>query len=298
MAEISPEDLEKWRKAGKIAAEVLEYGKSLIKPGAKLLEVSELIENKIDELGAKPAFPVQISPDSVAAHYCADPDDKTIFEEQVCCLDIGVHVDGFIGDTACAVDLSGRYSDLVKASEEALKEAIRVVRIGVTVSEIGKAIQETISSFGFSPIKNLSGHGLSRFNIHDKPTIPNFDTGDKTELEKGMVVAIEPFATDGVGMIYEQEQGNIFALVQKKPVRSSFAREILKEIEKYQGLPFTTRWLTKKFSPAKVNFAFRELLRADIIKQYPPLPEKNKGIVTQAENSLIVDDKIEILTKR
>jgi methionyl aminopeptidase len=295
--EINDEDLESIRKAGNIAAEALEYGKSLIKPGASLLEVSELIEKKIEELGGKPAFPAQISMDSIAAHYCAEPDDKTIFDKQVCSLDIGVHLDGFIGDTACTVDLSGSFTDLVKASEEALKEAIKVVQIGTPVNEIGKVIQETTSSFGFSPIKNLTGHGLSKFNIHDKPTIPNFDTGDKTELEKGMVIAIEPFATNGAGMVYEREQGNIFSLIQKKPVRSQFAREVLKEIEKYSELPFTTRWLAKKIPLAKVNFAIRELLRAGIIKSYPPLPEKNKGIVTQAEHSMIIGDKIEVTTK-
>lgn len=297
MEEINPEDLEKWRKAGKITAQAIEYGKSLIKPGAKLLEVSELIEKKIEEIGGKLAFPAQISMDSIAAHYCAEPDDKIVFDKQVCSLDIGVHVDGFIGDSACTVDLSGEYTDLVKASEEALKEAIKIVQIGVKANEIGKVIQETISSFNFSPIKNLTGHGLSKFNIHDSPTIPNFDTGDETELEKGMVIAIEPFATNGTGMVYERDQGNIFSLIQKKPVRSQFAREVLKIIETYDNLPFTTRWLAKKMSLPKVSFALRELLKRGIIKSYPPLSEKNKGIVTQAEHSLIIDDNVEVTTK-
>jgi len=291
------EDFDNIRKAGKIAAEALEYGKSLIKPGKSLLEVSELVEKKIEELGGKPAFPAQISMDSIAAHYCAEPDDKNIFDKQVCSLDVGVHVDGFIGDTAGTVDLSGNFKDLVKASEEALKEAIKIVQIGTKVNQIGKVIQETISGFGFSPIKNLTGHGLSKFNIHDKPTIPNFDTGDETELEKGMIIAIEPFATDGAGMIYERDQGNIFSLIKKKPVRSQFAREALKIIETYNNLPFTTRWLAKKMSLPKVNFALRELLKNEIIRPYPPLSEKNKGIVSQAEHSLIIDDKVEVTTK-
>lgn len=297
MEEINPEDLEKWRKAGNITAQAIKYGKSLIKPGASLLEVSELIEKKIEELGGKPAFPAQISMDSIAAHYCAEPDEKTILEKQVCSLDIGVHVDGFIGDSACTIDLSGEYTDLVKASEEALKEAIKIVQIGVKANEIGKVIQETISSFNFSPIKNLTGHGLSKFNIHDSPTIPNFDTGDETKLEKGMVIAIEPFATNGTGMVYERNQGNIFSLVKKRPVRSQFVREALKIIETYNNLPFTTRWLAKKMSLPTASFALRELLKAEIIKSYPPLPEKNKGIVTQAEHSLIIDDKVEVTTK-
>lgn len=295
--EITAEEIEKYRKAGKIAAEALEYGRGLIKSGAKLLDVSEEIERKIDALGGKPAFPVQISCDSIAAHYCAEPEDDVVFDKQVCSLDIGVHVDGFIGDNACTVDLSEEYSDLVKASEEALKEAIKVVQIGVAAGEIGKVIQETISSFGFSPIKNLTGHGLSKFNIHDKPTIPNFDTGDDTQLEKGMVIAIEPFATNGMGMIYEQENGNIFSFIQKRPVRSLFAREILKLIEQYNRLPFTTRWLAKNMPLAKVNFGLRELLRSGVIRSYPPLREKNKGIVTQTEKSMIIGDKIEITTR-
>src|SRR3989339_1929737 len=111
-------------KAGRISAEVLEYGKSLIKKGNSLLETTELIEKKIFELDAKPAFPVQISCNEIAAHFCPEEDDKTIFEEQLASLDLGIHVDGFIADTAVTVDLSGSYSDLLKASEEALKEAI------------------------------------------------------------------------------------------------------------------------------------------------------------------------------
>lgn len=291
------ENIEDWKKAGKIAAEALMFGKNLIKPGARLVDVSDEIEKKIFELGGKPAFPAQISCDHIAAHYCADPDDSTVFDRQVACLDVGVHVNGAIGDCACTVDLSGKYGKLVEAAEKALENAIRAVKPGVPIGEIGKAIQETISSYGFSPIKNLSGHALSPYNIHDSPTIPNIDTGDKTVLEKGMVIAIEPFATTGAGMIYETDRANIFAVVNPKPVRSIITRQVMKEVEQYEGLPFTTRWLAKKFPLPKVNFALREMLNLDIIRQYPPLPEKEKGIVAQAEKTLLVGDETEVLTK-
>lgn len=291
------ENVENWRKAGKIAAEALAYGKGLIKKGSSLLEVSGFIEKKIISLGGKLAFPVQISCDHIAAHFCPDADDKTIFENQVASLDVGAHIDGCIGDTAVTVDLSGKHSDLVKASEEALKAAIKVVQIGATLGQIGKEIKETISSFGFSPIKNLSGHGLAPYNIHDKPTIPNFDTGDKTELEKGQIIAIEPFATNGAGSVYEASPATLFSIINRKPVRSQFARELLKEIEQYDELPFTTRWLTAKFPAGKVRLGLRELLNAEILREYPPLAEENKGIVSQAEHTLLVDDKVEVLTK-
>jgi len=296
--ELTKEDIEKWKKAGKIAAQALEYGGGLIKKGATLLEVSDLVEKKIFDLGAKPAFPVQISCDHIAAHYCADPDDATVFEDQVACLDVGVHVDGAIGDNALTVDLSGKYSDLVKASREALNNAIKIIQIGTELREIGKTIQETISSYGFSPIKNLSGHGLDYYDIHTDPTIPNFDTGDDTEIEENMCIAIEPFATNGAGLIYESERANIFMLTNPKPVRSPFAREILQYVgENYKTLPFTTRWLSTKFGLGKTNFALRELLKNNIIKQFPPLVEKNKGMVSQAEHTLLITDKVEVVTK-
>lgn len=297
-SEITEEDLNNWRKAGKIAAEALEYGRTLIKKNATLLEVSDLVEKKIFDLGGKPAFPVQISCDHIAAHYCAEPDDKTVFENQLACLDVGVHVEGAIGDTACTVDLSGKWTDLVKAARDAVDKAIKIVHIGTTLGEIGKTIQETITSHGFTPIKNLSGHGLNHYDIHTVPTIPNVATGDKTALENNMIIAIEPFSTNGAGLIYELDRANIFALVNPKPVRSNITRNVLQFIgENYRTLPFTTRWLTKKFPQGQVNFALRDLLNNAIIRQYAPLPEKNKGMVAQAEHTLLIKDKVEVLTK-
>lgn len=289
--------IEDWRLAGKIAAQALEYGRSLIRPGASFLEASERIEARILELGGEIAFPVQMSFDHVAAHSCAEPGDETLFEKQLVCLDVGVHVNGAIGDNACTVDLSGANTGLVKASEEALKKAGNALGIGVRVSEIGRIIAETIREHGFVPVHNLSGHGLDYYNIHSPPRIPNFDTKEEAALEKGMVVAIEPFASAGAGMIYESDSANIFAFSQKRPVRSAAARELLREIEGYRGLPFTTRWLTKKHPAFKVNFGLKELLRAGAIRKYPPLPDKGRGLVSQAEKTFLIDDKVELLTR-
>ena len=152
-------------KAGRISAEVLEYGKLLIKKGNSLLDATEKIEKKIFEFGGKPAFPVQISCDEIAAHFCPVQDDTTIFENQVVCLDLGVHVNGAIGDTAYSIDLSGKYSDLVSAAQKALEEALKIAAVGTELREIGKTIHDTIKSYGFNPVRNLSGHGLG---VYDK----------------------------------------------------------------------------------------------------------------------------------
>tara|TARA_Y100000310_G_scaffold345199_1_gene462597 strand:- start:1158 stop:2048 length:891 start_codon:yes stop_codon:yes gene_type:complete len=289
--------LEDWKKAGKIAAETLALGKSLVKKGATMLEVSNKLDKFIYDNKAIPAFPSQISCNEIAAHYCAHPKDEIIFDDQLCCIDVGVCYNGAIGDNADTIDLSGKYSDIVKAAQDGLKAALKVVQIGTPLNEIGKAIKDAIASHNLSPIRNLSGHGLDTFNIHTSPTVPNYDNGNTETLKKGMRIAIEPFATNGAGVIYESSPNTIYMLVNKKPVRSLITRNILKEIEKFKGLPFTTRWLTDKHHEGKVNFALKELLQLDIIKDFPPLVDKNKGMVAQAEHSVLVEDKIIVSTK-
>ena len=288
--------IENYKKAGRIAAEALEFGKSLIKKNASMLEVCEKTEDRIFSLGGKPAFPVQISLNHIAAHYCPEQDDNIILNDQLACIDVGVHIDGCIGDNAATIDLSGNNKEIVEASKKALDEAIKVIAPGVMLGEIGRVIHEAITSYGFSPVRNLSGHGLSKYNIHDKPTIPNFDTGDKTKLQKGIVIAVEPFASSGAGIVHETGTASVFSMVTKKPVRSPITREVLREIESYDGLPFSKRWLTKKFG-AKANFALRDLLQLDIIRGYPPLSDIQKGLVSQAEHSLLIDDEVIILTR-
>jgi methionyl aminopeptidase len=291
------ENLEDWKKAGKIAAEVLEYGKGLIKKDAKLLEVVNKIENKIFEFNAKPAFPVQISINEIAAHFCPEEDDIIVFTDQLVSLDVGVEVNGAIGDTAATVDLTGENNDLVKASRRALEEATKVIKIGVKLNEIGRIIEEEIKSYGFEPIRNLSGHGLNLYNIHSSPTIPNYDNKDETKLEKGMTIAIEPFATNGSGLIHEKGTATIFSMLQRKAVRIGFVKQILQQIDRYNNLPFTKRWLTNIFSSAQVNFALKQLKDLRIIREYPPLVERANGLVSQAENSFYIDDEVLVLTK-
>ena len=292
------EDIEKLKKAGKTAAQVLGYGKGLIKKDASMVEVLDKTEEKIFELGAKPAFPAQISCNHLAAHYCPDEEDKTVFSDQLVCLDVGVHVDGFIGDTAATVDLSGKYSDLVKAAEESLENAIKTIKVGVTLGEIGKAIQDTIQKYGFSPVRNLSGHGLGKYEIHTKPNIPNFDNGDSTQIDKGAVFAIEPFASTGAGIVQDSGIATVFELSNKKPVRNPITRQVLKEIESYNELPFTTRWLTRKFG-AKAKFALREMEQLGMLHAHRPLADKDKGMISQAEHSILIDDEetVVILTQ-
>lgn len=286
-----------WIKAGEIASLVREFSKTLIKPGAKLLDIANAIEAMIFDLGGEPAFPVNLSSNEFAAHYTPSYDDTTVLDKQLLKIDIGVSYNGAIGDTAYTVDLSGEYEKLVEASRMAVENAIKIIKIGTTLGEIGKVIEETITSYGFQPIKNLSGHGLDRYTVHTEPTIPNFATDDKTKLKKGQIIAIEPFATTGGGRIREGSHPNIFAEVSNKPIRDMFARQVLNEIRKHKGMPFSSRELAQKFPPNRVLFALGRLKLNGNIDEYAPLPETSKGMVSQHEHTLLVEDEVVVLTR-
>lgn len=287
--------LNDWKTAGKIAGEVLAYGKTLVKKGVLLKDVAEKIEAKIREKGAIPAFPVNISINEIAAHYTPEPNDKSVFGDDLVKLDVGVCYNGAIGDTATTVDLSGKHAEMVKAVEEALENAIKIIKPGLQLRKIGEVIESTIRKHGFTPISNLSGHGLGEYSIHTKFSIPNVENGDERVLQKGDYIAIEPFATTGVGKVNEGSRTEIFSLSELKPIRSETARAVLKQMQPYETLPVATRYFN--FPKFKLDLALKEMDRLGIVQLYPILIEITKKPVSQAEHSLYVDDVPIVLTR-
>jgi len=286
--------LDKYRAAGRILAEVKEGTIARVKEGALLLEVAEFVENSIREKGAEPAFPCNISLNEEAAHATPAIDDETVFGTDLVKIDIGVHVDGYIADSAVTVDLSGENAELVGASEAALNAAIVIIRDGISTGEIGGAIEGAIREQGYKPVVNLSGHGLARYNAHTPPTIPNVRYEHGLILKENDVVAIEPFATDGAGKVVEHGTAEIYGLIKAKPVRVPEAKKLLKAIERYQGLPFAKRWLPRE----RLDLALRTLKNAGALREYPVLREEGGGLVSQAEHTVIVTkDGCEVTTK-
>jgi len=286
--------MKNWIKAGEIAGQAREFGKDLIKVGSSHREVTEKIESKILEHGGSLAFPVQLSVSNIAAHYTALAErDFTFKGGDIVKLDLGVSIDGAIGDTAITVDL-GDNSKLVNASENALKSALEIVKPGISIREIGLAVQREIKNLGFVPVKNLGGHGLEEYQIHSAPTIPNFDNGDTTKLKKGQIIAIEPFASTGSGLIVEGTPSEIYQLVNPKNIRNPNSRLLLNHItNEYKTLPFAKRQLLKKFNKLQVATGLLALKREGIIYEYSVLPEKNKNaLISQAEHTVIVGEKI------
>jgi len=293
---ISDEDLQDLLKAGRIAAQALEYGRKQVKKSATILGGSEKVEEKIFQLGGQLAFPVNMSCDTIAAHYAAAPNDTTVLNEQVLKLDVGVSINGWIGDNAVTIDLSGQHDDLVKASREALNKVIKLLKPGITLHEIGSTVEETITGMGFQPIRNLSGHELGKYIVHTGISIPSYASGEMTPLKEGMIIAVEPFATRGKGVIKEQGTAEIFSVKEYRPLRVGFVRDILNYCQQhYKFMPFSRRALLAKFTLPQVNYALSTLKINGILREYPPLVEK--GLVSQAEHSMIIEkDKARVLT--
>ncbi len=292
--------LDAYMEVGKIAGKVRDEFKKKIKEGVSLLEIAEDAENRIIELGAKPAFPVNISINDVAAHYTPFPNDKKCFKAgDVVKFDIGAHIDGIIADTAVTVEVgSKRYEKMIECSEKALENAINVIRDGVSISKIGEVIEETVKNAGYLPISDLSGHVISKYRLHTGISIPNIKVKEDTRLKDGNVVAIEPFVTDGSGRVKAEKEYSIFSLIRDAPQRSPSARRLLEFIAKEYGfLPFAERWVYRTFG-GRAQLALRTLLLNGAIRRYDVLREEKGGIVAQSEHTMIVCDDKAVVTTR
>ncbi len=304
----SEDVLRKYLEAGRIAAKVREEAARFVEPGKSLLEICETIEQRIRDLGGEPAFPCNISVNYVAAHYTpVISDDSRIPEEAVVKLDIGVHIDGYIADTAITVTTNPSHEPLLEAVREALEKALENVKPGQTFRDIGRIVEETIRRHGYRPIINLSGHSLGEYTIHAGDTIPNFDDPRNTgSFQPGKAYAIEPFATNGQGLVYEGSQVTIYALMPRTPRRRLTPREkkLLAQIaSRFRTLPFTERWLADQLNYYGGLQALRMLLRKlanmGYLIQYPVLIERSRGLVAQFEHTvLVLKDQVIVTTQQ
>lgn len=293
---MKPEEIGKILKAGKITAEAVSYARGIIKKGMKLLEIAEDIEKKIIELGGKPAFPVNLSINEIAAHYTPAWNDSSV-ASGLLKVDIGVHVDGWCADTAFSLDLENSHENkkLISAAEDALKSALEKINKGVKLREIGKIIGESIKNSGLAAIENLSGHSIERYELHAGLTIPNVDDGNDNELKEGLY-AVEPFSTNGLGKVKEGKPSGIFQLQPDGNARDAFAREVLKFIEEeYNALPFCSRWVHKKFG-SRGLLALMAIKSSGLLKEHAQLVESGKGKVAQAEHSVLLLKDKKIIT--
>jgi methionyl aminopeptidase len=289
-------------KAGKIAAHALSFVAPMVRPGAKVLNICQMAEMKIVELGASGvAFPCNVSINDEAAHYTSPYGDTKMFPAKgLVKIDLGAQVNGYISDTALTVDLDGSFEKYVEASREALEAAIEVVTPDVSLGDVGKAIERAIKRHGLRPIHQLSGHQLKPWNLHAGKNVPNVGMKLSAKMRLGETFAIEPFATDGNGTIKSGSSAYIFSndMKNKKKLDNSTLRVRNIARQRFGSLPWAGRWLHSKSGKIDVAAALNNLQRAGAIHGYAVLYEGRNGMVSQFEHSIFVGSGGAIVSTR
>ena len=295
------EELEKFRLSGKILRETREEMKRFVRENMPIIQVCEKAEALIREKGGKPAFPCNVSINEIAAHYTSPPNDKReIPEKALAKIDIGVHVDGYVTDTAFTACFNHEYDIMVNTAEDALQTAIDNMHGDMAISRIGAIIEKTIKNRGFKPIANLTGHSVGRYLIHAGTSIPNVMQLSFAKVKAGEVFAIEPFVTlpHAGGRVEDSAEITIFRLVKTKSMKNTYAKKLLKYIEEnFRSLPFAERWLKGVVPNEQHSEAFKELLKSKALMGYPVFVEVSRKLVAQAEHTiLITENGCEVLT--
>jgi len=282
---------EDYLKAGKIAGEVRENVRNKNWVGSTLEEICEYVESEIIKRGAKCAFPVNTSVNEVAAHYTAEPNDsKTVSDTDLVKIDLGAQINGYIADTAVTVNYDPQYDSLVQTAEDALQNAMSMIKVGVKSKDVGRKIQNTIMDMGFKPIANLSGHSLDQYTIHAGKTVPNMWSIGSFDFSGDIAYACEPFVTakNGLGFVRNGKIKNIFALSSRKRTKNDEADKVQEYIwNNFNMLPFALRWLLKEWEEKEARKLLDILIKKKVVKAYAILVEASGKTVAQAEHTFI-----------
>jgi methionyl aminopeptidase len=202
------------RRAGLVVAEALERMTEAVRPGVTTAHLDRIARAVLADHGATssflgygdPGFPAVICASVGAAVVHGIPNERRLEEGELCSIDFGAIIDGWHGDAAvtvpvgtCAPDVL----DLNRVTEESLWAAIRVVRPGGRLSDIGAAVEAVVRPHGYGLLEDYTGHGIGT-SMHEPPYVPNVapkGAGHGMALEVGLVLAIEPMATLGTAAV-------------------------------------------------------------------------------------------------
>ncbi len=303
------ENIKYFEKAGEIARRIKkEIIPNIVKPGEKILSIVDAIEGEIAKNNAQPAFPTNIAIDYIAAHYTPDNEkdkDTIIPEDKIVKVDFGVHVNGYPADNAISFYF-GEDDDLhamIETAKEAFFKALEIIKPGVELTQIGSVIEDYVNERGYKVIENLNGHKMDQYVLHGDKELPvSSKTRNPGKIEANEVYAMEIFVTKGAGWAKAIDDIRIYSVIEQLPKRLPIhlksARIILSEIIKERkGLPFTPRWLLKKFSYPEVRIAIASLERVGVLIPYPVLVEKDTAPVAQYEDTILITrDGARVLT--
>lgn len=325
---INSEFLSDYRQAAEAHRQTRQWAQKNIKPGQTLTEIANGIEDSVralvghqglEEGDAKVAgmgFPTGLNLNHIAAHYSPNAGNKMVLQQDdVMKVDIGVHVNGRIVDSAFTMAFNPQYDNLLTAVKEATNAGVKEAGIDVRVGDLGGIIQEVMesyeveiggTSYPVKAIRNLNGHSINHYSIHGSKSVPIVKSNDTTKMEEGDVFAIETFGSTGNGYVRDEGEVSHYALrgdASKVDLRLSSAKSLLNVIKKNFGtLPFCRRYLDRLGQEkyllgvcgSKVSsFGARmltlisqlnSLVANGIVEAYPPLVDKKGSYTAQFEH--------------
>ncbi|RYP31951.1 hypothetical protein DL767_005492 [Monosporascus sp. MG133] len=313
-----------YRHAAETHRQVRQWAQKNIKPGQTLTEIANGIEDSVrrlvghdglaegDAIVAGMGFPTGLNLDHIAAHYSPNAGNKTVLQQSnVMKVDIGVHVNGRIVDSAFTLAFDPMYDNLLAAVKDATNTGVREAGIDVRLGELGGYIQEAMESYEceingktypIKSIRNLSGHTILPYSIHGTKSVPIVGgTGDMTKMEEGDVFAIETFGSTGNGHVHDEGEVSHYALRTNAPkvdLRLSSAKSLLNVIKKNFGtIPFCRRYLDR-LGQEKYLLGLNNLVTQGIVEDYPPLVDKKGSYTAQFEHTILLRPTVKEVISR
>lgn len=320
---LNSEFLTDYRHAAEAHRQARQWAQKNIKPGQTLTDIANGIEDSVralvghdgltegDAIVAGMGFPTGLSINHCAAHYTPNAGNKMVLQQDdVMKVDIGVHVNGRIVDSAFTLAFNPVYDPLLEAVREATNAGIREAGIDVRVGDLGGIIQEVMESYEVEiggttypvkSIRNLNGHTINHYSIHGGKSVPIVKSKDQTKMEEGDVFAIETFGSTGLGYVRDEGEVSHYALrgdASKVDLRLSSAKSLLKVIEKNFGtLPFCRRYIDR-LGVDKYLLGLNSLVANGIVESYPPLVDKKGSYTAQYEHTILLRPTVKEVISR
>ena len=345
--ELTDKDLDDFRRAATIHKIVRKKALSMICSGTKVADLVDTVENLILKLcaqnpltyyikGSEPsnsagiAFPVGVNINNVVAHDSKTisihgiVDDRKFFKGDVVKIDIGVHINGRIIDSAfthIVTDIPGVhdteniYNSVLEASRESMFSAIKLAGPDQRLYEISETIDEIIQSYEINiggdilPIKavdGIGGHNIKHYQIHGGKLVlcrPNNEIQENLKMEEDEIYAIETYATTGYGTMTQNDDMNQCthymeaahdAIESNKKITKNDKRffrqtELYSWLQTRKGLPYSSAWINTKTVP-KLEKAYKLGIPSGQLIAYPPLTDEANSVVAQFEHTIHVND--------
>jgi methionyl aminopeptidase len=295
--------------------------RTYLKPNLTLKEIANFIETEIksqtnfnidNPIEKGIGFPTGLSINNLAAHYTPNYNELDILfkESDIIKIDYGVQFNGTIIDSAFTYSFNPDYQEFINISRNLTNYAVSLCGPDVILGEIGKDIEEYVKSKeieingkieNIKIMKDLCGHKIAPYKIHDGKAVPNVKIFYPLRMQEGEFYAIEPFITTGNGISIIKEPNSHYMISNKIDISSNNNLRLNKSdkflydfiLKNYSSLPFCSRWIHELFEGKYIdnNYSLNKLVSKNILNEYPPIYDIEGSIISQFEHTIYIKDK-------